>query len=339
MRRGLTLVEVLIAMSMLVVLLGSIGIALHSYLYTLDTARTGTAEAQLARAILEKIARDIRNTVVALKTETLEVDTESVQALFTGVQPPAAVSSLLDTAISSGDSGATTEVAKTLTGTTPGIYGDLEWLQIDTARLPRGEMYGGKMTRSGTSPLPDRLSPSKTVLYYLGEDTGLEQGRTTLGADAALGSLGRSLDLDAPKYGLYRRELDRLATQYMIDQGEEAERERYDDLLAPEVEAIEFLYFDAQSGGQSEATGLAASGGLGGLGKVGEWIESWNMDNIGYLPKAIRITLWIRRKGQDNRSNDSLTGQAPGIRTVAYSLIVVLPVVGEPTPETSETAE
>ena len=329
-KTGFTLLEIIIALLLMSILVGLIGAALTTHLRALDASRTEVAEAQLARALLEKIARDIRNAVVSVRRESLKVDTDGMAGTLFGSQASGVDSSSLaaDAGYQLLDADSVTTQEDTMAGTTPGVYGDLEWLQIDTARLPRGENFQSKVTRAGTSPLADRLSASKTVLYYLGEETGTGS-RSTKEIDDALGALGYSYERGLPKCGLYRREMDRLATEYMVNEGLETEQEEYDELLAPEVEAVEFLYFDPTL----ESTSRTGTG-------QGDWVETWDTDENGGLPTAIRITIWIRRQSPPSRFfADNVDTSA---ETVAYSLIVPLPVVAAETEDeaaqASETA-
>ena len=74
--------------------------------------------------------------------------------------------------------------------------------------------------------------------------------------------------------------------------------------LATEVAAVEFLYHD----------------GI-------EWIEEWNTNQQGDLPKAVRITIWIipvslRGSGTDTTSQTESDW-------LAYQLTVHLPMAGE----------
>lgn len=310
---GFTLIEVLISLSLMTVILTLIVMALDISLRQMSLNRTEVEEAQLARAVLEIIARDIRNVVPPLREEQLEVDTEALSSLF-------GVSYELDESIAfAGTEDATATVSGEIFGVLPGIYGDAEWLQVDTARLPRGEMYGSRQVRSGGSVLADRLSPSKTVLYYLGEETGQIAGTDDprYRPDRLTGSLGRSLDTTALRYGLFRRQLDRLVTQYAVNEGLETEYEQYDEPLAPEVEWIEFAYFDLEAGQESS---------------TGDWVESWDMDERQALPRAVRITVAIRRQSF-SRSMLTPWTTSDAVPTIVYSLIVPLPLTIEPIPE------
>ena len=300
MARAYTLFEVLIVLALLTTVLLFISIAQYSYIRQMSINKTEVEEAQLARIILETIAKEIRSVVVALREENLEVDTSAL-SMLSGLDVAGGLTETLEQE--------TTEEETILYGTLPGIYGDLEWLQIDTAKLPRGEMYGSRQVRRGTSGISDRLSASKTVLYYLGKDTGqLSVDDPRYQPDQLIGSLGRSLDPHAVQYGLFRRQLDRQATQYAIQEGREWEYEQEDEPFAPEVEWIEFAYFDPT---------------LAQWGTTGDWVESWDMDDRQTLPLAIRITVAIRRPALEG----GLWGSASTIpEPVIYSLVVPIPV-------------
>lgn len=315
--RAFTLIEIVIALALMSVLMVFIVAALDVHLRQMSINRTEVEEAQLARAVLEKIARDIRSAVVALREEELEVDTETLSLMFGlyGIDETQYLADPTETA------SAMLEEETEVYGTIPGIYGETDWIQIDTALLPRGEMYGSRQVRSG-SVLTDRLSPSKTVKYYLGDDTGQMLGADDprYDPDNMVGSLGRSTDSTAVRYGLFRRQLDRMVWQYSNNEGADTEYEPYDEPLAPEVEDIEFAYFDPEAGQQ---------------GEVGDWVDYWDMDERQMLPLAVRITVFIRRQRPSRGLWGSSTTEE--LETVDYSLIVLLPVTIEPVESETET--
>jgi len=310
--RAFTLIELLIVLVLLTTIFLLVGIALDVSLRQMAINRNGVEEAQLARTLLDKIARDIRSVVVPIREEHLEVD---VSALTAVMGLPGA-DALFDGIDLEGDAGGFEEGEEGLEwddvmiGTIPGIYGGLEWIQIDTARLPRGEMFGARQVRRGTSLAADRLSASKTVLYYLGADTRMVSIDDPLyQPERLIGSIGRSLDPGALQYGLFRRQLDRQVTQYAMQMGMEFEHERHDEPLAPEVEWIEFHYFDPEAGL---------------LGATGDWVDAWDMDERQMLPQAVMITVAIRRPDLGRNLFSWGTQEAP--EPVVYSLVVPIPV-------------
>ena len=321
MKKAYTLFEVLLSLALMSVVLLLVTMAVDMHLRHLVVNRMEVEEAQLARAVLEKIAADIRSVVVAVREEQLEIDTETL-SLFFGTYAADEASLLSATGTATTEEG---EEETVVYGEMPGIYGDAEWIQIDTTRLPRGEMYGSKQVRTGSTEMVDRLSPSKTVMYYLGNDTGqISMDDERYDPDRLIGSLGRSLDRDALKYGLFRRQLDRMVTQYALNEGLETEYENYDEPLAPEVEWIEFLYFDSTASTQ---------------GENGEWVDYWDMDEMQMLPVAVQITVAIRK--QHVPKSFWSTGPTQEVPTIVYSLVVPIPVtidpVGEDTDEETAT--
>ncbi|GHT47504.1 hypothetical protein FACS189454_09920 [Planctomycetales bacterium] len=266
MRRAFTLIEVLIVLALMTVILLLISLAIDIFMRQMSINRTEIEEARLARSILETIAYDIRNAIQQTQDESqtsaTSEDTESTE------------SDLL------------TEDTTSLYST-PGIYGDLDWIQIDTAKLPRGETFGARQVRNTGSRQPDRLSASKTVLYYFAAE-------------------GDSRYNVAEK-GLYRRQFDRQATQYAINEGTDTELEEYDEPLAPEVSAITFEYFDPA---------------VKQSGTTGTWYETWDMDEYQTLPAAVQITISILR----------------GESEIVYSLVVPIALsASAPASTTSDT--
>ena len=305
--RAYTLVEVLIVLALMTTVLLLVNMALDIHLRQMVINRTEVEEAQLARILLEKIAQDIRSVVVLLQEAELEVDTTALTAL-TGLGV-ADIQAQLDMEVVE-ESDENEDYEETMIyGTLPGIYGGPEWIQIDTAKLPRGEMYGSRQIRRGTSIAADRLSASKTVMYYLGKDTGmisLDDPRYK--PEQFIGAIGRSLDPYALQYGLFRRQLDRQVMQYAIQEGYEFEDEQYDEPFAPEVEWIRFDYFDPT---------------IEQLDMWGDWVTEWDMDDRQMLPLAVRITVAIRRP---DFGRPMLSWGATEERDVVYSLVVPIPV-------------
>ena len=305
--RAYTLIEVIIVLALLTTMLLLISMAIDIHLRQMTINRTEVEEARLARVILETIAKDIRSVVVLLREEPLEVDTSALPGM-TGLDIAGELFDGFDLEDWNefndyfGD-----DESSMMDGILPGIYGGSDWIRIDTARLPRGEMYGSQQIRRGTSSAADRLSASKTSLYYLGQDTGmLATGDPRYQPDRLMGSLGRSLDPNAPQYGLFRRQLDRQAAQFAIHEGLEWEYEREDELLAPEVESLQFLYFDPT---------------IDQLGMMGGWIDEWDMDVRQMLPSAVKIIVGIRRP--DIGSSMLSWGQTDARESVVYYSLIV----------------
>ncbi|MDR3232330.1 MAG: type II secretion system GspH family protein [Planctomycetaceae bacterium] len=292
--RSFTLIEVLIVLVLITAVMLLVCMAVDVHLRQMTISRTEVEEAQAARTILNVIANDIRNVIVQLRKEQLEVDVQSLSAAAGAGGSTAIVPSETETA-----SGNSTEETM-IYGQKPGIYGDLNWLQVDTAKLPRGEMYGSRQVRNAASLLSDRLSPSKTVFYYLVSES----------------------DTSKTEKGLYRRQLDRQVTQYEINEGKETEYEQYDEVFAPEVVNIEFAYFTTPDSATSTVGETAAGQTAASSANLSSatLLEYWDMDDMQTLPAAVQITLTVRRQsfGKPLLAFSETTQE----QTIVYSLIV-----------------
>jgi len=310
--RAYTFLEVLIVLVLITTVMLLISTALDIHLRQMTINRTEVEEAQLAYTILRTIEKDILSVVVAIRVEELEVDTSALTGVM-GLPGAAELMAEYDLEIPTEDFEEYDDEGwedQMLYGTVPGIYGGIDWIQIDTAKLPRGELYGSRQIRRGTSLAADRLSASKTVMYYLGPDTGtvsIDDPRYQ--PEKLTGAIGRSLDLGALQYGLFRRQLDRQAMQFSLQMGLEYEDEQYDEPLAPEVEWIEFYYFDPEAGME---------------GTPGDWVDAWDMDERHMLPLAVMITVAIRRP--DLGRNLLSSGTQSALEPVIYSKIVPFPL-------------
>jgi hypothetical protein len=176
---------------------------------------------------------------------------------------------------------------------TPGVYGDVDILQIDVSRLPRlDEYYGTLDSRTGLVRSPHDV---RTVTYFLGSGTSSNGERVS---------------------GLVRREINRAAGLYAGSNGEDASAAD-DQLLAPEVVALELQYFDGT-----------------------EWLTSWDTGTKKGLPLAIEIAIEVQAEQPATPASSltswlSSTGQGPS--TEVYRLIVDLPAAKAVEESTSAT--
>ncbi|MDR2170493.1 MAG: prepilin-type N-terminal cleavage/methylation domain-containing protein [Planctomycetaceae bacterium] len=338
LRCGFTIVEILIALVLMLLILGIISVSIDIYIRQMTVNRSEMEEAQLARAILERMSQEIRSVVVqtnqdAAVTSSEEFDVELLSSIFgssylsdgvpytpntnNNAATDADANSDVISTISSSNSSEneqTTESTISIKGVIPGIYGDLNWIQIDAVRLPRGEFFGSRRMRVGSQFQTDRLSSVKTVYYYIGKDTDVITDTTDprYEPDKLIGSLGRLTDMTAVQYGLFRREFDRQVTQYIVNEGKETDYEQYDEVIAPEVEWIEFSYFDPSVATSSNP--------------AGDWVDYWDMDEKLSLPKAIKITIAIRRQLYGNALINWTNSNEQNTTTNIYSKIIPLPI-------------
>ncbi len=224
-RTAFTLLEVILALALSLLVLMALSMAIDTHLRVVDKGRRHVEQAQLARALLHRIADDIRSAV--------RYDPQHITIIL----PALKVASLEDMAAEAGfgemDFGEVEDEEATVAETTepppiPGIYGNAWELQVDVSRLPRIDQFQSSLVASGEmGEVADRTSAVKTVAYYVVQENSVA---------AALGGPVRK--------GLVRRELDRAVTSFAAEIGTLWDMEADLEPIAPEVLALEFEYFD-----------------------------------------------------------------------------------------------
>ena len=332
-RRAYTLFEVMLSLALLLTLMTLIGTALNTHLRNQFHNRLQVEEAQLARALLNRIADDIRAVVL-----DVERDEEAASPTTSDDEADIADSvadSMNTSSYDEAESDSTSydddyNYEYDIIGTKKGIYGGLDWIQIDTFRTLPGErfaynaerIYNGAFDDEDDEYLPqlDLLSSGhKTVLYYLGYDTGMVEGdeeyqRRRKGTSVEPERYRQGLLSSNVKYGLYYREVNRTITEYAVEMGLDVVNDmtENDEHLAPEVDRIEFYYYVNDDPNKSV--------------EEGEWLDVWDMDaENGQLPLAIEIRLSIRRKSYNpTLIGGLLSNDDERERIVTYSLVVPL---------------
>ena len=334
-RNALTLLEMILALALSVLVLSAIGWAIQLHLAAVDTRRGDVEEAQLARAVLKLMADDLHS-VVAYNTidfnEAARIAAMDIPGLASGDIEAGDENFEQDPV--EGDPEATEEEEKEpkdlssdLTpGAVPGIYGNQYQLQIDTSRLPRIEDFDPAL-RAASGKLNDLPSDVKTVVYYLQPDDGYEQGDTSsLLANLEVNELDEPVATAASPgqgwgRGLVRRALDRSATQWALDNGDMSRLDATGEVLALEVVALEFRYFDGQ-----------------------QWQTAWDSEELAGLPMAIEVAIGIEvsdgrsRSATRETSSPSSRGFGHGQDVRIYHQVIRIPSA-EPTFEQEEAIE
>jgi hypothetical protein len=326
-RSAFTLLEVILALALSVVILGIIVGTIQINLIALSERRARVEEVQLAHAVLNKISGDLK---ACLSRQT--TDTSGLESLAAGMGDLGSLADLgaMDGGDLSGlgggdddggddgagddsgggdddgsgddsgggddggsgsgsgagfsmgeDSAETEETAAAPQGPPPGIYGTANEMQVDVSRLPRLDEYQGSFDAETGFYQPP--SDVKTVTYFLIERP----------ADAQ-DELGMT-----PRYGLMRREIGRAAASYAQEMGDVASDADDAESLCPEVEYLEFRYFDGTT-----------------------WLSEWDTDVNKGLCRAVEVTIRMRAdvvpQGAVVATDDELA------RT--YKLVVQLPL-------------
>lgn len=284
-RAGMTLMELILALFIASLVMLAIGMAMQLQVVALESRRNVVEEVQLARAIMRQISDDLRS---AARYEVLTVS-DSSQALDTGSSASSSSTS------GTGATGSTEDQANaavsnldmensTSTTAIPGVLGNQYQLQVDVSRLPRIDEYQPLLSSmpGGMTSVP---SGFRTVGYYIGT-----QVDPTTGAQVT---------------GLIRRELDRTITDYAQQSGNIASINTQGELLATEVVAIEFRYFDGQ-----------------------QYLLEWDTAAKTALPIAVEVAIWLKSpvSGRDSTARDETS--------TPYRVVVALPT-GEYPPDSS----
>jgi prepilin-type N-terminal cleavage/methylation domain-containing protein len=289
-RRGFTLLEVLLSLFLTAVVAVLIGGMVQLYLINESRGRERLRQTQTARAILNMIADDIRTTV-----RYQPYDTSALQQMLTG-----AGSSMLGGAMGGGAMGGSAPADPSTGGgmsagtspaasgpspsastpppagptiIPPGIFGNERSLEIDVSRMPRPDEYVIQIGDMSRGTLGDMPSDIKTVGYYVQSPR----------ADGVLDPLAKIASQSAEDTGtngnmsggLVRRSLDRAVTQYAYANGNSMQISRTGEIIAPEVIGIEFSYFNANSG----------------------WQTQWDSSQLG-LPHVVKVTLAMQTESK-----------------------------------------
>ena len=331
-RRGYTLIEVLLSLTLASLVLLAVGMAVDFQLRVVDRSRGNVEEAQLARVLLRRIADDLRCAVTKDPLQMAELVAEFESAAAQAVEGAETVAGEIAEGTADSEGGAkegtdaggsesgesseeeseevedsesdeTEDSAESATPqSTPGVYGESDWLQVDVGILPRLDQFDSLYTSTEGSATIDRISDVKTVTYFVTES----EDETGYAADGT------------PSGGLVRRELDRAVSLWGAELGQ-LDEDSDATPLAPEVSAIAFRYWDGT-----------------------EWVDSWDSGEAGALPVAVEITLTIRpiRDPSELTSAGQMADEEDEEQWLTYSRIVhLLAAEASSGDETSEGTE
>jgi hypothetical protein len=359
-RRGITLLELILALALMAMVMFVISMAIDLHLRTLDQRRTQVEEAELARAVLNYIASDIRSAVLydpidltaaaalaaggdvsnllgglgsltgAASAGTGAGGSQSSgsnsnsRSSFSGGNSGASgrsgsatsrtgssAGSLDPAALSESMSASTSNIADSAEPTSvPGLFGNQFSLQVDVSRLPRVDQYSVVATSGQIGAPVDIPSDVKTVAYFLGTaNTSAAVAGGTVRSAAGGNPSGQS--------GLIRRELDRAVTSYASSNGGLDPSAAGGELLAPEVNYLEFRYFDGM-----------------------QWYTAWDSEQMGGLPVAIEVTLGLDPSGgkaiEHMGTGEQLDLLQADPEAYRYRLVVHLPAARAMTVESTE---
>ena len=299
-RRGLSLVEVLIALALSGLLLTSVYSAISMYFLYSHSGQEEIAKNQLARVLLQRIEQDLRSVVYRPddgSSKTEEPSSSTTAPTTTGASPTGGAGTAGTASGGTSTGTTTTEVEVTdpseaFAGSASGLFGDAQSIVLHVSR-PRLDMLSPQLSNQ---VVVSRTSDLKTVSFFVaGNGTnGLQAAAAAHFATQNPGGSGRAT-------GLARMEGDRLALQLADKSGNVTSLLGQTQMLAPEVSRVGFRYYD---------------GSL--------WTTKWDSASYGGLPRAVEITLEMtfepKTKGQGLRKKT--IHEKP--RT--YRMVVFLPL-------------
>jgi type II secretory pathway pseudopilin PulG len=271
---GFTLLELVLTLAMSVVLMALIGGAVQFYGRDMNLRDMDVRQTQLAAALIQMIENDLRSCVFGEPTDMQPL--EELLVATSGGDGGESDEDLSAAGIESDDAPFADDVLDTdlLTSATvlqsPGMIGDSTSLQIDLSRLPRLEEYQVSFDAT-IGNLEDIPSDLKTVTYYVqaaGTIAGVQDQLESVTSQATTGTASTLPSGTSVAGGLVRRSLDRSGTVYATESGGLTALSQSGDLLAPEVTAITFEYFDGTN-----------------------WLTYWNSDEFDQLPFAVRVQI------------------------------------------------
>lgn len=283
-RKAFTLIELMLALSLIVVATALIGSLMQMYAKNFATRGDDIRRMQLARSILNMIAEDLRAVVTVQEYDASVLQqqlgsgggdagggadggTGGSGEAGGGAAGATGAGASATGANSTGASGAaadeSTEEA-TVTVREPGLYGTQYELTLDVSRLPRGDEYipaAGAMVASTLTDVPGDI---KTVSYFV-------QSPSVIGVEDSMTAFNDPTQVtNGMTSGLVRRGLDRAILALAEETGDSLRLSRTGDLIAPEVVSLEFAYFDGT-----------------------QWLVEWDSSTQS-LPWLVQITLGIQ---------------------------------------------
>ena len=137
--------------------------------------------------------------------------------------------------------------------TITGLTGDDTGLQIDLGRIPRLDEYVSTENNSANQSSAPVPSDVRRVMYYLANSTS---SIVPSGSPSNSGT------------GLIRSEFDHASAQYTVDTGGDSSSASNPAVVAPEVQAIEFSYYDGS-----------------------QWNTAWDTTSYNGLPQLIKVSI------------------------------------------------
>lgn len=278
-RRGISLLELLIALGLGILLIGSVGATLMIILRTEAAGRQKMERAQLVRALYLRMSDNLR-AVTYLEEIAVNEDSSDQSAAEDVDQDD------VEAELGIVESEEFLTPSEAIMEKTHGLYGDESSLVVfihRPARLPARIASQSSATDEEDAVI-DSVTDSglRTVSWYLNDSSSIGSlvGKTEISSSMMdLSSMG-----ETDSGGLSRLEQDAMEVNFSDDVGDLLGLKA--ELLAPEVLSVQFRYFDGA-----------------------DWVSQWDSAIQERLPSAVEVTLTFQEV--DAESNRLLFGEEP----------------------------
>ncbi len=283
-KRGFTLLELILALGLTVIVGAMVTTSIRVYMVQLNRQQNAVEREAVAKATLNMIANDIRAALQYKATDFsgLQVLQQTI-ALQSGAITEEEIEDEED-----GDLVGEEEVV----AFRPSFIGGVNSIRVDISRLPRLDQYNPLITSQAQQRTPSDI---RAVSYFFSSQPGAVDDALALAQASVPG-------------GLYRRSVDRAVANFRGEESIVASPDEDAQLVAGEVAAVSFRYFDGES-----------------------WNSTWDSEDQGGFPTAveIRVTVDPLRSGNPETFQASSRSQEELIQHV---LTVHLPMA-EPVEE------
>ncbi len=282
---GFTLLEVLLAMSLSMMLLAALYTAIQLHLKFAQRGPEQVRRMQLARAIVARIARDVRAIVPYSAPPDQSSSSTTADSAATGATTSTTTSTGSATTGGTGSTTATTETDASLTSdqTIFGVLGGTDWLQFYIGEsLPNLDDTELAMSSGSVAQVSNiqRITYALTVLNTQQDAQGRIQ-----------------------RLALVRSQVAAVGAERLDSGGDDADFRATTEYLCDNLAMVQFQYWDDYSG---------------------TWLDSWGVDIPIAPPRAIKVFISLLTPDEYLESELGLAGSQSTWQP-NYQLIIPVP--------------
>lgn len=291
-RSGFTLLETMLAISLMTMLMAGLYSAMQIYFNLRADSQDEIERLQIARTLLRQMSRDIQSVVFEEQqtTDDSSGSSSSDTADSTGASDSSASADGEETGTTADT--VTADPEASMTGYTNGLVGTETDLLLYVSRPDRDLDY---VSSQELTSLTDRSGDLMIVRYFVAESGG-----GGLASEIAEREGSDSRDGAA---GLVRMTGDLYGLSMAINENEEQDQMSAAQIQAREVTQLRFQYFDGA-----------------------QWQTAWDSTQLNMLPLAVEITLTLRTLPPDDLPEDALDNDLYQLGETTHRMVVHLPL-------------